>query len=135
MAENRVVKTHTTVGFGQMIGDIKDLEAAMCMSHQEARHVFAVFLQDFAMKFELIFDQLVIALVEARLPLAVSMPSLIHSQEVKPLARKFLRQVSIPSSVIMLPMDEKYKTFLAGGRIPVSLNLDLLIAFHHVEVL
>ena len=72
----------------------------------------------------------------AWLALAPPVPPVVHGEEFIALLCKFLCKECVPPCVILLPMDEKNKCLRwRESRVPVCLNLDLLVALLHMEVI
>jgi hypothetical protein len=134
MAKNWVMKTHSGIIFRLVMCDVQCLKCTMRMAHQKDRD-FIILFKHFLMEAEGVLDQLFVAFMKSRLTLTSTMSSLIHSKEIVAVFDKFLGQKGISACVILLTVNEKYNTFRRlSRRIPVSLNLYLLISFHHMKV-
>ena len=135
MAKHRVVEAHTAVGLWLVVSNVQSLQAAVRMCEQEDGQVI-VFCNSFLMEAQGVFQQLLVPLMVAGLALAPPMPPVVHRQELVTLLRKFLGKVCVSPCVILLPMDEKNKGLRwRKRRVPVCLNLDLLLALLHMKVI
>ena len=135
VAKHRVVEAHAAVGLWLVVSYVQSLQAAVRMCEQEDWQII-VLGQSFLMEAQGVFQQLLVPLMVAGLALAPPVPPVVHGQELITLLCKFLGKVCVPSSVILLPMDEKNEGLRwRERRVPVCLNLDLLLALLHMEVI